>query len=96
MIDKNKARELVEQYLKDTHQHMHDELIILDDETMEREFGWVFFYTSRKFLETGNILYGLVGNAPIIVDRNQGALHVTGTARPIEEYIQEFEKRKRN
>jgi hypothetical protein len=35
----------------------------------------------------------IIGNAPIIVDKNDGSLHGTGTARPVEEYIQEFEKK---
>jgi len=97
MIDRITARGLAEKEINKLYRHVRDdEIIILDDETIEKEFGWVFFYTSRKFLETGNVLHALVGNAPIIVDKN-GTLHMTGTSKPIEEYIREFEaKRKIN
>ena len=44
----------------------------------------------QQFLETGNFSNQLAGNTPLIVDRSNGALHVTGTAHPIEHYIQQY------
>ena len=58
--------------------------------TAEHEFGWVYFYNSREFVETGDFLHSLVGNAPFIFNRTDGKLYSTGTARPIEHYIEEF------
>lgn len=51
--------------------------------TLEREFaeGWVFFDNSARFQQTGAFRDGLVGNAPLIVDRDTGQIHITGTAR---------------
>jgi hypothetical protein len=93
MIDKATARNLVEAELKRLNQGNPDvELAIMDDATLERDFGWVFFWSSREFVETGDIQYGLLGNAPLIVDKEDGTLHVTGTGRPTEEYIREFEE----
>jgi hypothetical protein len=68
-----------------------DSAVIVDSATIERDFGWVFFYQSRRFLETRDPIWKLAGNAPYIVNRLDGALHVTGTARPIEEYIAQYE-----
>ena len=68
------------------------ELVILDDQTIEGEFGWVFFYQSRVYLESGDVSYALAGNAPILVSRQDGSLHVTGTSQPIEAYIENFER----
>jgi len=65
---------------------------VLDDETIERPWGWVFFYDSSKHLETGRLSDRLAGNAPYIVDRHSGRLHSTGTAKPIDEYILEYER----
>lgn len=67
------------------------ELVIIDDETIEKEYGWVFFYQTKKYLKTGNIVDSLVGNAPYIVNKYTGELIETGTANPIEEYIAEYE-----
>ena len=68
-----------------------DELVIIDDATIERPFGWVFFYQSKRYLESGEFEFCLAGNAPLIVDRRTGEVHVTGTARPIETYIAAYE-----
>ena len=64
---------------------------ILDDRTLEFHFGWVFFYQSAEFLETGAWTKALGGNAPIIVDRYTAVAHVTGTAEPIETYVNRYE-----
>ncbi|MEV4491170.1 YrhB domain-containing protein [Micromonospora coxensis] len=51
---------------------------------------WVFFYQSVRYLETGSFLESLVGNAPILVDRNTGQPHLTGTAQPIDYHLAEY------
>jgi hypothetical protein len=68
-----------------------DEIIILDDATIECQRGWMFFYTSKRWEETKDIRYALGGNAPIIVEKSTGKLHVSGTAHPAQHYIQRFE-----
>lgn len=69
-----------------------DELVIVEKSTIEREWGWVFFYTSRKWLETGSFEYAIGGNAPLIIEKATGRIVITGTALPITHYIAEFEK----
>ena len=44
------------------------------------------------FLDTGNTSHPLAGNAPLLVSRTQGSVHVTGTARPIKFYIENFKR----
>jgi hypothetical protein len=56
----------------------------------EHEFGWVYFYDGSLHLETGDVADAVVGNAPLIVDRTDGKLYITGTAMPIEHYLHEF------
>lgn len=65
--------------------------------TGEQEFvdGWVFFYDSVQHMETGALSDSLVGNAPILVDRDSGEIFTTGTAYPIDYYINEYSERKR-
>lgn len=70
-----------------------DSLVLLLQHTIERPFGWVFFYTSRLYRETGEFRYALAGNAPFIVDRRSGVVVTTGTAQPVEHYIAEYEAR---
>lgn len=55
----------------------------------------MFFYNTRRFIETGSLLACLGGNAPLIVSRATGEVTVTGTAYPIEHYLAEFERTQR-
>lgn len=45
-----------------------DELIIIDDEVIETDFGWVFCYDSKRFIESNELIYTLAGTAPVIFD----------------------------
>ncbi len=58
----------------------------------EHDFGWVYFYDGSIHLETGDVSDAVAGNAPLIVDRTDGKLYITGTARPIEHYLAEFRR----
>ncbi|MGC4885584.1 YrhB domain-containing protein [Micromonospora sp. DT227] len=59
-------------------------------EVEERPGCWVFYYQSARYLQTGSFLDSVAGNAPIIVDRNTGQPHVTGTARSTAYYLAEL------
>lgn len=61
--------------------------MILDDKTLEIPEGWVFFYNSREYIETGDFSFCLAGNAPVVVTRDEGRVHATGTAEPLETYL---------
>ena len=86
------AREIAVRYIADKQREIGCDLILLDEHTMERDFGWVFFYDSKQHVDTGDFRFGLVGNAPIVVARADGQLHETGTAFPVEHYLKDFEK----
>ena len=86
------ARGLAERHLAKLPMSPPTELAILDEHTMETDFGWVFFWNSKKYQETGEFQYALAGNAPLIVDRRDGSIHETSTAEPIEEIIENYRK----
>ncbi|NTG51895.1 hypothetical protein G6M04_31435 [Agrobacterium rhizogenes] len=54
-------------------------------------YGWVFFYNTQAYVQTGEIISALAGNAPFIIDADNGSLHVFGTAFSIDRYLQEYE-----
>lgn len=64
---------------------------MIDDQTTETSFGWVFCYNSKKFIETGELIYALAGNAPIIFDNRDESIHVTGTSKGVNFYIQKHQ-----
>jgi hypothetical protein len=90
MITKDVAIKIAEEYLRTESISTGYKLALLDDSIIEFELGWVFFYQSKEYLETQDILHLLGGNSPIIINKNDGSIYVTGTAYPVEHYIQEY------
>jgi hypothetical protein len=70
------------------------DLVIQDERTRDEDFGWVFFYQSADYLRSGEFSDQLAGNAAIVVLRDSGALHATGTALPIDDYLEQFRTRR--
>ena len=82
----------LEKYLNNKHRCNDDRLVILTDDTIDREKYWVFFYTNKKYLETNNLSDMVAGNSPIIINKQTKEKHTTGTAYAIEHYMEEYEK----
>ncbi len=93
MITRNQAKALAETYLSSftDEAETEGEVVVVDSATIERAFGWVFFYQSRSYLETGELTHQLAGNSPLIVNRYSGEITSTGTAHPTEYYLAEYE-----
>ena len=66
-LTKLQALELVSRELQSM-TTLEDPFVIVDSLTLEKPYGWVFFYNSRKFVETGLLQYRLAGNGPVIVN----------------------------
>ena len=75
------ATEIAKEYLRKV---SAGELVLDTSATLEHDFGWIFFHIPRD----PDILVG--GNAPFIVDRGNGSIHVTGTAHPIDYYLENY------
>jgi hypothetical protein len=86
------ARQIALSYVKAHERGYGAELVLLDRYTIERSFGWVFFYDSKRHDETGDFRDAVAGNAPIVVTREDGRVHVTGTALPVEHYLEKFNR----
>lgn len=85
-VAQNKAQSYIPTY----DQPENDKLIITDD-TILKEWGWIFFYNTEKYIETNDPKYTIAGNVPLFVTKN-GEIFETGTAEPLEGYIERFEK----
>jgi hypothetical protein len=92
MIDIITAKEMVENYVNENN-ITDDKVVVIDDETIEREFGWIFFCNSSKYLETKEIMYMRFGTRPILVNRLDGTLQLLNPhpSVSIEEQIKSYE-----
>lgn len=92
MINNHEANVIANRYLRELEQQVGESLALLLDDTLETEAGWVFFYNTVEFIETGDFISCLAGNSPFIVEKNVGAIHELGTGKPVEESLKDFEK----
>lgn len=89
-ITKARAVEIAHKALDDL--KASQALVLLQDKTLEKDFGWVFFYTTKKFHETHDKKYLIPGNGPLVVDRLDGATHFLSSSMPPARTIEEYEK----
>jgi ribosomal protein L7/L12 len=86
-MNKEKAQAIAERYMSP----YLDDLALIHDATEEFNFGWAFYFQSKKYVETRNIYDMLIGNGPILVERKTGKIHDTGSAVSLKECAEAFE-----
>jgi hypothetical protein len=62
-----------------------------EDAALAKPYGWVFFWDGKEYIETKNPRTRFAGNAPVIVDRIDGEVRVTGTAESLDVYLARYE-----
>ena len=64
---------------------------IVPDATREFEKCFAVFYQAKKYIENGDFASMLVGHGPVLVDKESGDVFETGSAYPVERYVEAFE-----
>lgn len=90
MLSLEEAKIIAVQKLSEIEKLSNIKIALLKEKTKSFDYGWVFFYQSEEYVSTGNLQALIGGNAPIIVDKYSGEVHVTGTGNNIEYYIKEY------
>jgi hypothetical protein len=86
MLNEQDARQIAENFVRDEIQpRVGEELVIA--ELTEFSTSWVAVYNTRKFVETGNFLYALAGNGPLIISQRTGTTRIGLTSQPVEEQL---------
>jgi hypothetical protein len=71
--------------------HIHPDCALVEDEISEKPYGWYFFYQSRAYLQSGNILDRLIGGGGFIVDRDDGYVFEFGSGYPLSRNLKAYE-----
>jgi hypothetical protein len=69
-----------------------DPWIVMDNLTVERSFGWIFFYNTAQFVNDRNSLHRLAGNGPVFVNRLTEAIEFFGSGSPLESILAAYEQ----
>ena len=89
MISETEAAEIARSYVEEMGHSVYGGVAIID--VLTKPYGWIFFYNSKRYIETKDPLDALGGNGPFVVLRADGAIYQLGSAREPEVYIYEFE-----
>ncbi|MCW3463684.1 YrhB family protein [Chitinophaga nivalis] len=92
MLLERDAKKIIEAKLKLQESKEIEEIVVVDEYTIERATYFVFFYNSKKYVETGDYSWLLLGNTPFIISKITCDIYCTGTAETIEYYMDLFEK----
>ena len=94
ILSKKACKSLIETeiYTDMSKNYNREEVQILDDATIGKEWGYIFFYQSIKYIKSGDFRDMLAGNAPYIINKHNGEIIVTGTTHDLDFYIEEYEK----
>ncbi|MET0554273.1 MAG: YrhB domain-containing protein [Vicinamibacteria bacterium] len=68
------------------------EFVIVESRTVERPFGWVFFYEPRKSVAAGDPSSVVPGAGPLVVLKEGGGTAFLSTSVPPDQAIAEYEK----
>ena len=93
MLTKQQIKAIADKYVAYMESHSHIQLTILNEYTIEKPYGLIFFYTSKQFKETGDFKYAIAGNAPFLVENTTGRVVNFGTAMADEYYITGYENK---
>jgi hypothetical protein len=69
MISYSDAETLAQSHLDRRSRLTRIPVKILHEHTISKPYGWVFFYQSHAWIETGDEKHQLMGNYPFLVDR---------------------------
>jgi hypothetical protein len=92
-FSRRQAESLVKAFLNEGFEVEGDELIILREKTIEKSYRWVFF-SSKQYEETGVFEFVMIGNGPIVFERDTGTIEKRlDTAFSAQEAIAKYERR---
>jgi hypothetical protein len=60
------------------------ECALIEDATVEKPYGWYFWFQSKAYLQSGHFQDMLVGSGGFIVEREDGYVFEFGSAYPLE------------
>lgn len=75
MISEADARTILELFLDSKYaDDPPGDGVVVNVDAIERDYGWLFTYTTAAFLRTGDFRFALVGAGPVLVLRDDGRI----------------------
>jgi hypothetical protein len=91
MLNLESAKKEIQDHLNLKYETENDALVIREDYIVHKEYGWIFSYESKKYLETGEIRYRRVGNFPLLIFKDSGKIYSVDSVKHLEKIVQEHQ-----
>lgn len=78
-MNKNQAMQLAHDYINTMYNLGDDEILILEKGAHETSEAWLFRYDSKNYVETGNPLFMVQIEYPVLVNKQDGSCHLRMT-----------------
>lgn len=95
MLTEAGARQKNTNLLAEWGRYVEGGLVVVEEMTLTKRYGWVFFYNSRRYIETRDIFQAIAGNGPVVILADTGEVVALGSARRPEEEIAAFEQQRK-
>ncbi len=91
MLTREQAEEVARSQIEEIGRGVRGGVALMPQSTIEKPYGWVFFFNSKRFVETGDVFWALGGNSPILVEAESGRITLLGTATSVHDSLARFE-----
>jgi len=94
-ISLKKAESVAQEFITKQLGNESKKLVLQPEKTQERKFGYVFFYSTKEYLETKDVSKLIPGVGPVAVEYSGKVFLITSSVNPakaIEEYEQQWVK----
>lgn len=89
LLSDKEMLDIAERYLKKIGNGI--DIMIYPEEIIKKSYGNVYMYNSKEYIQTGNFNKSLVGNGPILVEKEKGRVVNLGTANSLEDELEAYE-----
>lgn len=70
------------------------EFVLVDDGTVEKDWGWVFQFGTKEYLQSRSPMDLVPGTGPLVVEKADGSFSFLSTSVPPQVAITEYERRR--
>lgn len=91
MLTDKQMLEIANQFIAFKEKRTNIEVQIYQDNIIKKEYGNIYYFESKKYLETGIFSYKLLGNSPFLVEKKTGRIVNFGTANQLDYYLEAYE-----
>ncbi|MEM7590495.1 MAG: YrhB domain-containing protein [Cyanobacteria bacterium P01_A01_bin.83] len=80
-----------EQAIKIIARSLPENMDIIQDATIETDYGWVFFSQTKKYIESGDFRYKAIGSGGTLVEKYTGNMYKFGSGFSLKDNLKIYE-----